>query len=98
MDAAGQSIVQLLHKAAGAAEANSRKALDLAQKLSQQLRAAEERINELEAEAEAYRQKKASGRSNGCIECTPRLTIDFSRKRIAVERDRHYGVERKARF
>jgi hypothetical protein len=57
LDAAGQSIVQLLHKAAGAAEANSRKALDVAQKLSEQLRAAEERINELEAEAEAYRQK-----------------------------------------
>ena len=57
LDAAGQSIVQLLHKAAGAAEANSRKALDVAQKLSEQLRAAEERINELEAEAVAYRQK-----------------------------------------
>jgi len=57
LDAAGQSIVQLLHKAAGAAEANSRQALDIAQKLSHQLRAAEERINELEAEAEAYRQR-----------------------------------------
>ncbi len=56
LDAAGQSIVQLLHKAAGAAEANSRKALEVAQKLSDQLRAAEERIKELEAEAEAYRQ------------------------------------------
>ena len=42
---------------AGAAEANSRQALDIAQKLSHQLRAAEERINKLEAEAEAYRQK-----------------------------------------
>ena len=57
LDAAGQSIVQLLHKAAGAAEANSRQALDIAQKLSHQLRAAEERINKLEAEAEAYRQR-----------------------------------------
>jgi hypothetical protein len=57
LDAAGQSIVQLLQKAAGAAEANSRKALDVAEKLSQQLRAAEERIDELETEAEAYRQK-----------------------------------------
>jgi hypothetical protein len=47
----------LLHKAAGAAEANSRQALDIAQKLSHQLRAAEERINELEAEAVAYRQR-----------------------------------------
>jgi hypothetical protein len=57
LDAAGQSIVQLLHKAAGAAEANSRQALDVAQKLSHQLQAAEQRINELEAEAEAFRQK-----------------------------------------
>jgi hypothetical protein len=57
LDAAGQSIVQLLHKAAGAAEANSRQALDIAQKLSHQLRAAEERISELEAEAEAYCQR-----------------------------------------
>jgi molecular chaperone GrpE (heat shock protein) len=57
LDAAGQSIVQLLHKAAGFAEANSRHALDMAQKLSHQLRAAEERIAELEAEAEAYRQR-----------------------------------------
>jgi hypothetical protein len=57
LDAAGQSIVQLLHKAAGVAEAKSRQALDVAQKLSHQLRAAEDRINELEAEAEAYRQQ-----------------------------------------
>jgi hypothetical protein len=57
LDAAGQSIVQLLHKAAGAAEANSCQALDVAQKLSHQLQAAEQRINELEAEAEAFRQK-----------------------------------------
>ena len=57
LDAAGQSIVQLLHKAAGFAEANSRQALDMAQKLSHQLRAAEERIAQLEAEAEAYRQR-----------------------------------------
>ena len=34
LEAAGQSIVQLLHKAAGVAEANSRHALDMAQKLS----------------------------------------------------------------
>jgi hypothetical protein len=61
LDAAGQSIVQLLQRAAGAAEANSRKAIDVAQKLSDQLRAAEQRISELEAEAEACRQKKRTG-------------------------------------
>ncbi len=67
LDAAGQSIVQLLHRAAGAAEANSRKALDVAQKLSHQLRAAEDRIKELEAEAETYRQR--SERAEQWLHC-----------------------------
>jgi hypothetical protein len=57
LDAAGQTILQLLHKAAGVAEANSQHALDMAQKLSHQLRAAEQRIAELEAEAQLYQQK-----------------------------------------
>ena len=34
LDAAGQAIMRLLHKAAGVAEANSQQALDMAQKLS----------------------------------------------------------------
>lgn len=57
LDKAGQSILRLLHKAAGVAEENSRQALDTAQKLSHQLRATEDRIAELEAEAEAYRDR-----------------------------------------
>jgi hypothetical protein len=57
LDAAGQTILKLLHKAAGVAEANSRHALDMAQKLSHQLRAAEDRIAELEAEIGIYREK-----------------------------------------
>jgi hypothetical protein len=36
LDAAGQTILTLLHKAAGMAEENSRHALDLAQKLSEE--------------------------------------------------------------
>jgi hypothetical protein len=47
----------LLHKAAGVAEENSRHALDMAQKLSHQLRAAEDRMAELEAEVQLYRDK-----------------------------------------
>jgi hypothetical protein len=47
----------LLHKAAGVAEQNSRHALDMAQKLSHQLRAAEDRIAELVAEVDLYREK-----------------------------------------
>ena len=57
LDKAGQSILRLLHKAAGVAEENSRHAVDMAQKLSHQLRAAEHRIAELEAEADAYRDR-----------------------------------------
>jgi molecular chaperone GrpE (heat shock protein) len=57
LDKAGQTILHLLNKAADAAEQNSRQALDTAQKLSHQLRAAEDRIAELEAEVEAYRQQ-----------------------------------------
>jgi hypothetical protein len=48
--------LKLLHKAAGVAEANSRHALDMAQKLSHQLRAAEDRIAELEAVIGIYRE------------------------------------------
>jgi hypothetical protein len=47
----------LLHKAAGVAEANSHHALEMAQKLSHQLRAAENRIAELEAEVGIYQDK-----------------------------------------
>ena len=57
LDKAGQTILQLLNKAADVAEQNSRHAIDTAQRLSHQLRAAEDRIAELEAEVEAYRQQ-----------------------------------------
>ena len=43
LDKAGQSILQMLHRAAGVAEENSRHALQTAQKLSDQLHAAEDR-------------------------------------------------------
>ena len=57
LDKAGQTILSLLHKAAGVAEENSKYALDMAQKLSHQLRAAENRIAELEAEVGIYQDK-----------------------------------------
>ena len=59
LDSAGQAVLKLLHRAAGAAEANSRQALETAQKLSNQLRIAEDRIAELEAEIQHYREKKS---------------------------------------
>ena len=57
LDSAGQAIMKLLHKAAGVAEANSQHALDMAQKLSHQLRAAEDGIAELEADAQTYQER-----------------------------------------
>jgi endonuclease III len=57
VDKAGQTILGLLHKAAGVAEANSQHALDMAEKISHQLRAAEDRIAELEAEVGMYKEK-----------------------------------------
>jgi len=50
LDLAGRTILSLLSKAAGVAEESSRKALNLAQKFSQQLRASEDRIAQLEGE------------------------------------------------
>jgi hypothetical protein len=57
LDKAGQSILHLLQKAAGVAEGNSRYAMEAAQTLSQQLRAAEDRIAGLEAEVGAQRDR-----------------------------------------
>jgi DNA repair exonuclease SbcCD ATPase subunit len=57
LDKAGQTILQLVQRAAGIAEENSRHALDTAQRLSHQLRAAEDRIGELEAELTAYQER-----------------------------------------
>jgi outer membrane PBP1 activator LpoA protein len=54
LDSAGQTILQLLNKAANVAEQNSKQAIDMAQKLAHELRAAQQRISELEAEVVAY--------------------------------------------
>jgi hypothetical protein len=57
VDKAGQTILQLLNKAADVAEQNSKHAIDTARQLAQQLRAAEDRVAELETEVESYRQE-----------------------------------------
>jgi hypothetical protein len=57
LDKAGQTILQLVQRAAGIADENSRHALGMAQKLSDQLRAAEDRIAQLEAEVTAYQER-----------------------------------------
>ena len=64
-ESAGHVILKLLHKAADAAEANSRRALETAQELSTQLQAAHNRIAKLEAEVQLYREK--SERAEGWL-------------------------------
>jgi len=61
LDRAGQTILNMLHNAANLAEANSQHALDVAQKLSHQLRAAEARIAELESEGQSYQERAERG-------------------------------------
>ena len=57
LDQAGQTILQMLHNAANLADADSQHALDMAQKLAHQLRAAEARIAELETEGQGYQDR-----------------------------------------
>ena len=57
LDKAGETILQLVYEAAGVAEQNSSRALSTAQRLSDQLRAAEDRIAELETESAIYRER-----------------------------------------
>jgi predicted RNase H-like nuclease (RuvC/YqgF family) len=70
LDPIGQNILDALHKATGLARWNSRYAVDIAQKLSDQLCAAENRITELEsqieklqAECQFYRDKSERAES-----------------------------------
>ena len=57
LDQAGETILQLVQQAAGIADDNSRHALEMAQQLSDKLRAAEDRVAELEADLATYRER-----------------------------------------
>ena len=59
LDRAGQAILGLLNRAASAAEANCQQAVEIANKLSGQVRAAEGRIRELEAQVRHQRADRA---------------------------------------
>jgi hypothetical protein len=59
VDDSGRSIMALLQRAADMAKDDCARAMDLAHKLSFQLRAAEERARELEAEASHFRDRAA---------------------------------------
>jgi hypothetical protein len=58
-DDSGRTIIALLQKAADMAKEDCARAMDLAHKLSFQLRASEERVRELEAEAAHFRDRAA---------------------------------------
>jgi predicted nucleic acid-binding Zn-ribbon protein len=51
---AGQSILDLLHKAADTTDRNTRQAVEAAQRLAQQFQAARDRIAQLESDLAAY--------------------------------------------
>jgi hypothetical protein len=57
LDRAGKAILGLLHRAASDAEANNKQAVEMAHQLSAQLRAAEDRIRELEATARHHQDR-----------------------------------------
>jgi DNA mismatch repair ATPase MutS len=57
LDQAGQTILQLLGKAADITESNSRHGMEKVQRLSQELRFAEDRIKQLEAEVASSHEK-----------------------------------------
>jgi hypothetical protein len=57
LDSAGQTILGLLHRAAEMAEENSQHALGVAHTLSLKLRAAEDRIKDLEADVRHYQDR-----------------------------------------
>ena len=90
VDFAGQAILKLLYKAAGAAEANSRQALETAQKLSSQLRAAEDRIAELEAEIQHYREK--SGRAE---EWLRKISMEIENRLVNEPDDKRRQMSRR---
>ena len=59
VDDSGRTIVALLQKAADMANEDCKRAMDLAHKLSFQLRASEERLRDAEAEAAHFRDRAA---------------------------------------
>ena len=59
LDSAGRNVLGLLERAAGLAEENSQRAVAMAHKLSIQLRAAEDRLAELEGNLRYHKERAA---------------------------------------
>jgi hypothetical protein len=84
------AVTKLLHRAAGAAEANSRQALDTAQRLSGQLHAAQDRIAELEAELQLNR-----GRANRAEEWLSKISTEIEDRLIKQPEEKRREVSRR---
>ena len=59
VEEAGEAIIAKIRKAADLSNENCDRAMKLAHKLSMELRAAEDRINQLEAEVQLFRERAA---------------------------------------
>ena len=91
LDSAGQAILKLLHKAAGADEANSRQALETAQRLASQLRTAEGRIAELEAQVQQYRD-----RANRAEEWLSKISAEIENRLISQPEEKRRQILRQS--
>ena len=85
LDTAGRTILQLVQRAAGVADENSRHALGMAQTLSDQLRRLKIGLRSWKQRSPLI-SKERTGPSNGSIASTPKLKIDFFRRAIAPAR------------
>ena len=90
LDSAGQAIVDLLHTAADKAETDSRQALGTAQMLSSQLRAAQDRIAELEAELQLNRD-----RANRAEEWLSKISTEIADRLIKQPEEKRREVSRR---
>jgi hypothetical protein len=89
LDSVGEAILKLLHKGADAAEAHSRQVLETAQKLSSQLRAAEDRIAELETEVHHYREK-----SERAEEWLRKISVEIEDRLVSKPVERRQMLQR----
>jgi|SRR6476660_5962343 len=76
LDAAAQHTLDLLRRAAVAAEANYQQAIEIADKLSAQLRASEDRIRELESKVR-YHHERADRAEKWLYHISVQIEQDF---------------------
>src|SRR5437879_3489168 len=82
LDRAAQTILGTINRAASATEANYRQAVEMARKLAAQLRAAEERISELEVNAR-YHQDRADRAEKWLYQ----ISVEIEQKFFGTEED-----------